>query len=305
MSKTLPTVLVVDDEVRSLEALRRTLDEDFTVLTADSAAAAAAILAREWVHIVLCDQRMPGVSGVEFLSEVREKWPDAVRIIISGYTDSEDIIAGINEAGIYQYLLKPWQPEQLLLILRGAAEMLRLQTENQRLSVDLKVAGPVMRRRVADKRASVARSFAAESLLRAPDSPMNAVCEMLAKVARLDVPVLLTGESGTGKELLARALHLASPRSGEAFVTENCGAVPDQLLESELFGVKRGAYTGAYEDRLGLFKQADHGSILLDEIGETSPAFQVKLLRVLQEGEVRPIGAPRPQAVDVRVVAAT
>ena len=121
MSKTLPTVLVVDDEVRSLEALRRTLDEDFTVLTADSAAAAAAILAREWVHIVLCDQRMPGVSGVEFLSEVREKWPDAVRIIISGYTDSEDIIAGINEAGIYQYLLKPWQPEQLLLILRAAA----------------------------------------------------------------------------------------------------------------------------------------------------------------------------------------
>lgn len=305
MTIDLPGVLVVDDEVRSQEALHRTLEEDFNVFTASSAAEATEIMAREWIQIVLCDQRMPGVSGVQFLRDVREKWPDAVRIIISGFTDSEDIIAGINEAGIYQYLLKPWQPEQLLLTLRGAADMYRLQTEHQRLSVDLKVAAPVMRSRVASKRQHVERRFAVESLLRAPDSPMNAVCDLLCKVARHDVPVLLTGESGTGKELLARALHLASPRRAEAFVTENCGAVPDQLLESELFGYKRGAFTGAYEDRIGLVKQADGGTIFLDEIGETTPAFQVKLLRVLQEGEVRPIGAPRPLAVDVRVVAAT
>jgi two-component system response regulator HupR/HoxA len=305
MVSQMPAVLVVDDEVRSLEALRRTLEEDFVVFTAASAEEALSVLEREWIRIVLCDQRMPGTSGVQFLTGVRDKWPDAVRIIISGYTDSEDIIAGINEAGIYQYLLKPWQPEQLLLTLRGAAELYRLQADNQRLAVDLKVAGPVMRQRVADKREAVRRSFASESLLRSADSPMNAVCELLGKVARLDIPALLTGESGTGKELLARALHLASPRHGEPFVTENCGAVPDQLLESELFGYKRGAFTGAYEDRVGLFKQADGGSIFLDEIGETSPAFQVKLLRVLQEGEVRPIGAPRPIPVDVRVVAAT
>lgn len=305
MTSELPGVLVVDDELRSQEALHRTLEEDFNVFTASSAAEAAEIMAREWIQIVLCDQRMPGVSGVQFLREVRDKWPDAVRIIISGYTESEDIIAGINEAGIYQYLLKPWQPEQLLLTLRGAAEIYRLQTENQRLSLDLKVTGPVMRQRVASKRQVIERKFALETLLRAPDSPMNAVCELLCKVARLDVPVLLTGESGTGKELLARALHLASPRRSEPFVTENCGAVPDQLLESELFGYKRGAFTGAYEDRVGLFKQADGGSIFLDEIGETTPAFQVKLLRVLQEGEVRPIGAPRPLPVDLRVVAAT
>ncbi|KAA3649196.1 MAG: sigma-54-dependent Fis family transcriptional regulator [Proteobacteria bacterium] len=301
----LPSVLVIDDEIRSQEALRRTLEEDFTVFTAASAEAAAGIMAREWIQIVLCDQRMPGVSGVQFLSDVREKWPDAVRIIISGYTDSEDIIAGINEAGIYQYLLKPWQPEQLLLTLKSAAEMYRLQSENQRLSLDMKVAQPVMRERVAGQRKAVARQFAVASVLRAPDSPMNAVCALIEKVARLDVPVLLTGESGTGKELLARGLHLASPRAEGAFITENCGAVPDQLLESELFGYKRGAFTGAYEDRVGLFKQADGGSIFLDEIGETTPAFQVKLLRVLQEGEVRPIGAPRPIPVDTRVVTAT
>lgn len=301
----LPSILVIDDEIRSLEALQRTLEEDFVVHTASSAEDARAILEREWIRIVLCDQRMPGMSGVQFLAQVREQWPDAIRIIISGYTDSEDIIAGINEAGIYQYLLKPWQPEQLLLTLRGAAEMYRLQTDHQRLAVDLKVAEPVLRQRVADKQAAVRRNFATDSLLRAPDSPMNAVCELLEKVARVDVPVLLTGESGTGKELLARALHLASPRHGEPFVTENCGALPDQLLESELFGYKRGAFTGAYEDRIGLFKQADGGSIFLDEIGETTAAFQVKLLRVLQEGEVRPIGAPRPIPVDVRVIAAT
>lgn len=302
---TLPSVLVVDDEVRSQEALRRTLEEEFEVFTASGAEEALAILEREWVQVVLSDQRMPGSSGVALLRQVREKWPDAVRIIISGYTDAEDIIAGINEAGIYQYLLKPWQPEQVLLTLRGAAQLARLQADNQRLAIELKTAEPVLRKRVQGKKDAARRSFAVDTLLRAPDSPMNAICELVAKVARHDIPVLLTGESGTGKELLARALHYGSPREQQAFIVENCGAVPDQLLESELFGYKRGAFTGAYEDRVGLFKQADGGSIFLDEIGETSPAFQVKLLRVLQEGEVRPLGAARPISVDVRAVTAT
>ncbi|MCB1914201.1 MAG: sigma-54-dependent Fis family transcriptional regulator [Rhodocyclaceae bacterium] len=304
-ARRLPTVLVVDDEIRSLESLRRSLDEDFEVFTAENAELAAAILAREWIQVVLCDQRMPGVSGVEFLKRVRGEWPECIRIIISGYTDSEDIIAGINEAGIYQYVLKPWQPEQLLLTLRGAVELQRLHSENQRLSVELREATPALRDRVADKRQVLRRRQNADALVRAADSPMNGLCALVEKVARYDIPVLLTGESGTGKELLARALHRHSPRSEEPFVVENCGALPDQLLESELFGHKRGAFTGAVEDRVGLFRQADHGTIFLDEIGETSPAFQVKLLRVLQEGEVRPLGAPRPLAIDVRTVTAT
>ena len=229
MARKLPTVLVVDDEVRSQEALRRTLDEDFEVFTASSAEDALTVLGREWIQIVLCDQRMPGMSGVQLLRQVRERWPDAVRIIISGYTDSEDIIAGINDGGIYQYLLKPWQPEQLLLALRSAAEMHRLQAENQRLSLDLKIAGPVLRQRVAGKKEATRRRFGADALLRAPDSPMNAICALVAKVADFDIPVLLTGESGTGKELLARALHFGSNRDSNAFVVENCGAVPDTL----------------------------------------------------------------------------
>ncbi|MFZ5576228.1 MAG: sigma-54-dependent transcriptional regulator [Pseudomonadota bacterium] len=302
---SLPTVLIVDDEVRSQESLRRTLEEDFQVFTASSAAEARTIMEREVIQVVLTDQRMPGMSGVAFLKEVRRDWPDAVRIIISGYTDSEDIITGINEAGIYLYLLKPWHPEQLLLTLKRAAELYRLQRENCRLAVELRAAEPLLRERLESTRERVRAAFALDNIVRAPDSCMNAVCEQLARAARYDVSILLQGESGTGKELLARAIHYASGRADKPFVVENCGALPDSLLEAELFGHKRGAFTGATADRIGLFQQADGGTLFLDEIGETSSTFQVKLLRVLQEGEFRPLGSSRSQIVDVRVIAAT
>jgi two-component system, NtrC family, response regulator HupR/HoxA len=304
----LPGVLVVDDELRSLEAIRRTLDEDFEVFTASAADEALAVLEREMpggVRIVLCDQRMPATTGVEFLKGIRTRWPDLVRIILSGYTEAEDIITGINEAGIYQYLMKPWQPEQLLLALKGAASVWQLQQDNQRLTLELKTAEPVLKQRVEMKFERAKRELGLDGLIRAPGSPLEAVVEVLCKVAPYDLSVLIQGESGTGKEMLARALHYQSRRADRAFVVENCGALPDQLLEAELFGYKRGAFTGAYEDRIGLFQQADGGTIFLDEVGDTSPAFQVKLLRVLQEGEFRPLGAARPQSVNVRVVAAT
>ncbi|WP_291994383.1 sigma-54 dependent transcriptional regulator [Candidatus Accumulibacter sp. ACC003] len=301
----LPTVLVVDDELRSQEALRRTLEDDFEVFTAASAEEAQRIMETEWVQIIVCDQRMPQTTGVEFLKAVRSQWPDTLRIILSGYTDAEEIIAGVNEAGIYQYLMKPWQPEQLLLTLQTAAKLYRLQQENQRLSLDLRTAEPELARRVAMKYERVKREFGLDGLIRTPDSPLNAVCELIEKIAPFDLSVLISGESGTGKEMLARAIHFCSRRAEKPFVVENCGALPDQLLEAELFGYKRGAFTGAYEDRSGRFQQADGGTLFLDEIGDTSPAFQVKLLRVLQEGEFRPLGATRPQSTDVRVVAAT
>ncbi|MBS1144839.1 MAG: two component, sigma54 specific, transcriptional regulator, Fis family [Proteobacteria bacterium] len=307
--RRLPAILVVDDEVRSQEALRRTLEEDFEVLCASGADEGMDILEREQttaaIRIVLCDQRMPGTTGVQFLKEVRTRWPDIVRIILSGYTDAEDIITGVNEAGIWQYLLKPWQPEQLLLTLQRAAEVWRLQQENQRLSLDLRVAEPVLKKQVESKQEKAKSSFGLDGLIRAPGSPINAVCDMVGRVAPFDLSVMVTGESGTGKEMVARAIHYESKRASKAFITENCGALPDTLLESELFGYKRGAFTGAAEDRIGLFQQADGGTLFLDEIGETSPAFQVKLLRVLQEGEFRPLGSNRPVTVDVRVIAAT
>jgi two-component system response regulator HupR/HoxA len=302
---TLSSILVVDDEPRSLETLRRTLEEDFEVFTAASAVEGEAVLAREFVHVVVSDQRMPGTSGVEFLRRVREQWPDCIRIILSGYTDAEDIIAGVNEAGIWQYLMKPWHPDQLLLTLKNACALWRLQQENQRLSLELRDTPAELGRRVQVRRNSARQRAGFEQVTRSSGSPLNAVCALAQKVARHDLSVVLHGESGTGKEVLARAIHYASPRGERAFVVENCGALPDTLLEAELFGHKKGAYTGAHEDRIGLFQQADGGTLFLDEIGDTSPAFQVKLLRALQEGEVRPVGGTRPVPVDVRIIAAT
>ncbi len=304
-SRTPLSVLVVDDEQRSLETLRRTLEDHFTIFTAISAEEGLGVMEGEYVQIVLSDQRMPGTSGVEFLRSVRARWPNTVRLILSGHTDAQDIIAGINEAGIWQYLLKPWHPDQLLLTLQSAAELWRLQQENQRLTLELRASPEQLSQRVANLRLKAKSQAGFDRLTRAPDSPLNAVCALAEKISGHDLSVLITGESGTGKELLARAIHYASTRAEQPFVVENCGAMPDTLLESELFGHRRGAFTGATESRIGLFQQADGGTLFLDEIGETSPAFQVKLLRALQEGEVRPVGSPRPVAVDVRLIAAT
>ncbi|OZB59543.1 MAG: sigma-54-dependent Fis family transcriptional regulator, partial [Thiomonas sp. 13-66-29] len=303
---TKPTILVVDDEVRSVEALTRVLEDEFDVLRATSAAAAEALLEKEWVQVILCDQRMPETTGVEFLSRVRQQWPEVIRMIISGYTDSEDIIEAINEAGIYQFISKPWTPSDLLLKLHNAVDLFRLQRENEQLSIELKLKPATLSDSLQEKRRVLQARFDwDQGIVRAPDSPLNAVCDTVRTVSTYDVNVMVCGESGTGKELFARALHYNSLRGDKPFVAENCGALPDDLLESELFGHKRGAFTGAVEDRIGLFERANGGTIFLDEVGDISPAFQVKLLRVLQEGEIRPLGSNTRRSVDVRVLAAT
>ncbi len=230
--RKLPAILVVDDEVRSQEALHRTLEEDFEVFCASGADEGMAILEREQsepgIRIVLCDQRMPGTTGVQFLKEVRDRWPDIVRIILSGYTDAEDIITGVNEAGIWQYLLKPWQPEQLLLTLQRAAEVWRLQQENQRLSLDLRTAEPVLKRHVETKQEKAKSSFGLAAVIRAPGSPLNTVCDLVQRVGAVR-PV---GDGDRRIRAPARSWSPApsttsSRRASKAFVTENCGALPD------------------------------------------------------------------------------
>ncbi|MCP4934260.1 MAG: sigma-54-dependent Fis family transcriptional regulator [bacterium] len=303
---TLSTILIVDDEVRSLESLKRNLSGDFDVKTAANVKEAQAILESEWVKIILCDQRMPDMLGVEFLITVRERWPDVIRIIISGYSEAEDIISGVNDAGIYQYITKPWHPDSLKLMLRNAERIYDLQRQNELMAVELKMATRDAEKTVRSRKERLRDHYSCDSgIIRADDSPMNNICDTLHQLATYDISVVITGESGTGKELAARTLHYSSLRWNKPFVAENCGAFPDELLESELFGHKKGAFTGATENHIGLFERADGGTVFLDEIGEVSESFQVKLLRVLQEGEIRPVGSTQKRKVDIRVLAAT
>jgi len=303
--RPLPAILVVDDEVRSVEALRRTLEDDFEVYMATSGVEALAILESQWIQLVLCDQRMQGMSGVDVLSEVRRRWPEVLRVIITGYTDPNDIIDLVNKAGIYQFVSKPWHPEELLLVIRNGTRLYQLQRDHERLSVELKLLGPSMQTRLDEQRRQLRKGFSFDNIVRAPGSPLNAVCDMAARIAGFDIPALILGETGTGKELIARAIHYCSLRADKPFHAVNCGAIPDELLESELFGHRKGAFTGAHATRIGLLEQAHEGTVFLDEIGDISPAFQIKLLRFLQEGEVRPVGANETYRVDVRVIAAT
>lgn len=303
---TLPGILILDDEQRALESIERILSDKFDVHLANNIAVAEEILEREWIQVLLCDQRMPEMTGVEFTQKIRDEYPDVIRMIISGYTESEDIIDAVNKGGIYQYITKPWHPDELITKLNNAVDLFRLHRENEQLAVELKLKPDTIEQAMIEKRRALkARYDWDQGIVRSPDSCMNNICNLIRNVAPFDVNVLLTGESGTGKELCSRALHYNSLRQDEIFVAENCGALPDELLESELFGHKRGAFTGAIQDRIGLFELADGGTIFLDEIGETSPAFQLKLLRVLQENEIRPLGSNKRKSINVRVIAAT
>ncbi len=306
MNVSKPTILIVDDEVRSLEALERNLADEFDVQIAANTTDAEQILTDHWVQIILCDQRMPDKSGVDFLIEVREKWPDVIRIVISGYTDAEDIISGLNDAGIYHYVTKPWHPEKLIITLRNAVSMFELQRQNELLAIELRLSERAAKKKVSDRRQKLRDTYDFDDgIVRSKTSPMNAVCSTLSQVAPYDLSVLITGDGGTGKELAARAIHYNSLRWNRPFAVQKCGSVPPEVLESELFGHKKGALPGAVQDYTGLFERNQGGTILLDEVCDISPAFQVKLLRALQDGEVRQIGSTQTRKTDIRVLASS
>ncbi len=298
------TILVVSDEAQDRAALAGCLEHDYRVLSAPSVRDARGILDSEQADLLLCGQRMPNINAVEFFRGTRISHPEAIRILITETTDHLELIRSINDAAVYQIVPKPWQPDQLQLLVKRALESRELARRHRYLSRELKFADSVLRRQ-SDRMVELLQdSYEFDKLIFASDS-MGAVCNLARKAAATDLPVLIQGETGTGKELMARAVHFFSARKDFPFLAQNCAALPDELLHSELFGHKRGAFTGAISDRLGLFPAADGGTVFLDEISDVSPSFQVSLLRFLQEGEVKPLGTHQTRHCNVRIIAAS
>ncbi len=290
-------ILVVDDEQDNLDAFRFTFGKVFTLHLASGADEALALAKQHDVAVVITDQRMPRKTGLELLRELRSLRPDAVGIIITAFTDTEVLIEAINLRHIYRYVTKPWDSKELRGILLQAAERFLLVRENRRLVEQLEQYAGVL-----SQDAHGAFNFGAI----VGESPaLREVLTKVEQVAQTAATVLLRGETGTGKEMVARAIHINSPREKRPFVRVNCAALAPGVLESELFGHEKGAFTGAVARRAGRFELADGGTLFLDEVGDLPLDVQVKLLRVLQERDFERVGGVDTVKVDVRVISAT
>lgn len=281
------SILIVDDEPDMLQLLRRSLEPDLNcrVETASSGKAALELLSQKSFDLVLADIRMPGMDGMELLELVKRSFPDLTVLMMTAYGSIDTAVEAMKN-GAYDFITKPFDHEALLIRLEKALERSHLLKENLRLQKEC------------------SKELMFQELV-GTGRAMRRVYETVGMVAKTDITVLITGESGTGKDLTARAVHALSPRSQNAFVAVNCPTVPEHILESELFGYKKGAFTHATQNKIGLFQEAHRGSVFLDEIGDISLAMQTKLLRVLQEKEIKPLGDTRSVKVDVRIIAST
>jgi two-component system, NtrC family, response regulator AtoC len=279
-------VLIVDDDAGLRQSLSLLLQETgYAVVAESDPEQALRRAAADAFDLILCDVRMPKMDGVSFLRRYRAEGGSALLIMMSGYGTEDSALAAMRE-GAYDYLHKPFRPDEVTMTLRKAEEREKLRREVETLRSSLGAA-------------------AVTDLVVSESQAMRDLLDLANRVARHNTTVLITGESGTGKEVLARAIHRMSPRSGLSFVAINCAAIPEHLLESELFGHAKGAFTGATSDRAGLFELAHEGTLLLDEIGDLPLELQAKLLRALEEGEIRRVGGREPRKVDVRLIAAT
>ena len=277
------TILVVDDQKNYLIVLEELLrGEGFEVVTKRSAAEAIEVCRRADVDLLLTDMRMAGMDGIQLLSEVLRIDPDLPVILMTAFATVEKAVEAMKK-GAYDYILKPFRNEELLAAIRQAVQVRELRHEHRQLQ----------------------KERASRAVFESQSPPMREAIRLAEQVAPSATTVLLSGESGTGKEILARALHAMSPRSERFFVAANCAAIPESLLETELFGHQKGAFTGAAAMRKGLFERADGGTLFLDEVSEMTPHLQAKVLRVLQEREFERVGGEQTIRVDVRIIAAT
>ncbi|HWM91788.1 MAG TPA: sigma-54 dependent transcriptional regulator [Thermoanaerobaculia bacterium] len=281
-------LLVIDDESSIVDFLSLLFEEEgYLVHTASSTAEARQALASRGFDVVLCDVMMPDGNGLDLLKEIKtgDNGSHPAVIMMTAYTSTKTAIEAMK-AGAADYVSKPFDVEELKIVVQKALEREQLADENIYLRRELE------------------QKYTFNNII--GKSPrMQAIFSLIERIARTNSTVLIHGESGTGKELIARAIHFASPRSTRRFLSLNCGALPENLLESELFGHERGAFTGAVREKKGLFQEADRGTLFLDEIGEMTPTMQVKLLRAIQEKVVRKVGGTEEETIDVRIIAAT
>lgn len=283
---TVPQILVVDDDTEVRYSLNRVLSsQHYKVIEAPSGEEGVAMVKRQPPDVVLLDNRMNGMTGLETLQHIRAANPKQIVILMTAYGTAQTAIEAMKY-GAFDYVVKPFDPAKLLALVEGAL----------RTQADIRSAGGVL---------PVINSEDHKEGIVGTSGPMQQVFKVIGQVAASDVTVMITGESGTGKELIARSIHRHSHRSSKPFVAVNCSAIPENLIESELFGHERGAFTGATAQRLGKFEVCDGGTIFLDEIGDMTPTTQTKILRVLQEGEIQRVGSSDTLKVNVRVIAAT
>ncbi|MBW2553919.1 MAG: sigma-54-dependent Fis family transcriptional regulator [Deltaproteobacteria bacterium] len=279
-------ILIIDDEENMLHMLKTILSkEGYEIVTAGNGIEGLEKIETNLFDTILCDLRMPEMDGLSFLKTVKVKNIDSTIIMMSAY-GTIDLAVEAMKHGAYDYISKPFKPDEIILNLRKAEERERLRKENILLKKEIK------------------KEFCFENIITKNDKMLQ-IFETIHKISDYDTSILILGESGTGKELVAKAIHYNSKRSGKPFVAINCGAIPENLLESELFGYVKGAFTDANQNKKGLFEEANGGTLLLDEIGELPSNLQVKLLRTLQEGEVRKVGDTKQIKLDVRIIAAT
>ncbi len=297
-------ILVADGDATRLESLELALATDYRVRSATSASEALEILERAEIALILADEALPPASGIDFARRARELRPLAPRLLLSRDAEGGALNRAVNQSLIYGWISKPWAPDALRWTVKRALEACELANEKIELAVELGARNERLLGENAELRRELGRRYAVDRII-GTGLAMERVFDLIEKVAQTDSSVLITGEPGSGKGVVARAIHYAGARRDKRFVAQNCAALPDTLLESELFGHKSGAFTGAKSDKRGLFELAEGGTAFLDEVGETHPGMQVRLLRALQDGVIRPLGSSETRVVDVRVIAST
>ncbi|WP_081577120.1 sigma-54-dependent transcriptional regulator [Acidithiobacillus thiooxidans] len=296
------TILLVLTDEQEARNLSWALSTHYECIIVSTAAEALALVGTHPVDAIICDAKLEDMSGTQCLFDFRTRQPNAIRFLCGLGTDSSEFADALHVAAVYEYLRKPLFPELVTLSLKRALEYREISREHRQLTHDL--SRHQKSKAVAADSNPNQQSLQFDGLFFCSQA-MHKICELAKRAATTDLPILIYGETGTGKELLARGIHYHSHRREQIFLAQNCGGVPAELLQSELFGHHRGAYTGALSDRLGLFSAADGGTVLLDEIEDMSVSLQANLLRFLQSGEVKPLGSDKTHYSDVRIIAVT